>query len=321
MHHLRQSIRNLRQCELRPILRLMNGFPIQNEWYRYLPVTKRELVQGIYLTSLGWQIAPAGEAYPPPGHPETYSFSWKKGRILPEFAVVFLEEGRGAIESDFGEEKLEAGDAFFIPPGVWHRYRPEMEIGWRVRWLCFNGETLHRLRNLRHLPGKVTIVASANTSGQSETFSRLIHAVEDTSPINLLLLAGLTMEVVGELLRHRGDSEAANRSQCDEVVRRALDFIWSNCHRPITVHDVANAATVSRRTLERRFAEMEGGSVLASLRHARIDRAKSQLRDTHLSVKEIAYLCGFLDVRSFIRLFRSVCGDSPGKWRAGLIQR
>lgn len=101
----------------------------------------------------------------------------------------------------------------------------------------------------------------------------------------------------------------------DQSLVKALEFLRSNSHRPITVNDVARAVAVSRRSLERRFQEEQGMSVVVALREFRMNRAKGLLLDTRLAVKEIAYLCGFHDVRSFIRVFRGECGMSPGRWR------
>ena len=38
--------------------------------------------------------------YPPSGHPEEYSFSWQRGRILNEFQLHFIPQGAGTFESD-----------------------------------------------------------------------------------------------------------------------------------------------------------------------------------------------------------------------------
>ena len=281
-------------------------------WFCYLPVTELEIAQGAFLTSVGWQNAPAGAPYPPPGHPENYAFTWENGRVVPEWMVIFIDSGEGEVETRRMNARVRAGDVLYIPPGKWHRYRPIADIGWQARWVSFSGEMLHRLRNLEVLPDQ-SIVWSDSPEATA-AFSRLSAAVRSHHRSNSMVLAGLTIELIGHLRAPALDSVPILTEE-DQVVSKALDFLRGNSHRPITVDDVARAAAVSRRTLERRFHEQNGLSVLAVLRDFRMERARSLLLDTRLAVKEIAYLCGFSDVRSFIRLFSKECGAAPGKWR------
>jgi AraC-like DNA-binding protein len=284
----------------------------ESGWFFYLPVTEREIAQGVFLTSIGWQDAPAGAEYPPPGHPETYSFTWEKGRVVSEWMVVFVDAGEGELETRRMRAMLRPGDVLYIPPGKWHRYRPIPNVGWQVRWFTCSGEMLHRLRNFEVLPDQTTV-----WTGGSETtavFNRLSAAVRSRPQANSLVLGGLALELIGHL-QEQPTEKAGIPTGNDQTLAKALVFLRGNSHRPITVNDVARAVAVSRRTLERRFQEEKGMSVVVALRDFRMERAKSLLLDSPLAVKEIAYLCGFHEVRSFIRLFRSECGMSPGKWR------
>jgi len=36
-------------------------------------------------------------------------------------------------------QAIEAGDAFLLFPGKWHRYRPAPSTGWDEHWIGFNG--------------------------------------------------------------------------------------------------------------------------------------------------------------------------------------
>ncbi|MEI7911462.1 MAG: AraC family transcriptional regulator [Verrucomicrobiota bacterium] len=281
-------------------------------WHCYLPVTEREIAQGVFLTSIGWQDAPAGADYPPPGHPEAYAFTWDNGRVVSEWMVVFIDAGEGELETRRMQAPLRPGGVLYIPPGQWHRYRPLPNVGWQVRWFTCSGEMLHRLRKLEVLPDQCTV----GTGGSETTavFKRLAKAVRSEPQANSLVLGGLAIELIGHL-QAQPTEKAALQTTHDQSLVKALEFLRSNSHRPITVNDVARAVAVSRRSLERRFQEEQGMSVVVALREFRMNRAKGLLLDTRLAVKEIAYLCGFHDVRSFIRVFRGECGMSPGRWR------
>lgn len=77
----------------------------------------------------------------------------------------------------------------------------------------------------------------------------------------------------------------------------------------------AESFNIAPQTLRRKFKEATGQTLSAYLTSLRIDRAKALLVQTQLDVSEICAQCGYVDLSSFIRLFRSETGVSPGKYR------
>lgn len=109
--------------------------------------------------------------------------------------------------------------------------------------------------------------------------------------------------------------------RCDE--HRAVDLI-GECQRYLE-ENVSNAQfsltscaerfDIAPQTLRRKFKEATGTTLSACLTTLRIDRAKALLVETQLDIGEICAQCGYVDTSSFIRLFRSETGVSPGKYR------
>ena len=102
----------------------------------------------------------------------------------------------------------------------------------------------------------------------------------------------------------------------DLAVRAGLRFIRQNCQRAIGVEDMARAAMVSRRILEKRFRRLLQTSPYAELMRCRLDRAKEFLLDTNLKLEEIAQLCGFDNGSNFSLFFRGKAGCCPSLFRA-----
>ena len=137
-------------CSPRPAVRLTCQWFLQlrgqDAFFHYLPVSEETMNSGMYVTGLGRATIHAGDRYPPSGHPILYQFDWARGRTLPEFQLVLLTDGAGEFESEAtGNVQFEGAALLFLFPGVWHRYRPELKVGWKERWISFNGELLHRL--------------------------------------------------------------------------------------------------------------------------------------------------------------------------------
>ncbi len=101
----------------------------------------------------------------------------------------------------------------------------------------------------------------------------------------------------------------------DEVISKALQFIWHNTHRPIQVEDVLEQLDISRRTFERRFRRVVGRTPAQEIRRMRLETARSLLLDTQLTVNAIAIRCGYEYAEHFITHFGKAFGCSPIQYR------
>lgn len=102
----------------------------------------------------------------------------------------------------------------------------------------------------------------------------------------------------------------------DPAVAEATRFVHANAGRPIGVDDVAHEMTMSRRQLERRFRLALGRSVLDEIIRCRIDRARTLLLETDLTLPQIALASGFRSASYFNLVFRHKTGAPPGQFRS-----
>jgi len=101
----------------------------------------------------------------------------------------------------------------------------------------------------------------------------------------------------------------------DLAVCKALRFIHQHVDRPILVDEVAQAAGLYRRGLERRFHKYLGSTILEVCREARTSHIAKVLRESRWSLEEIAYQCGFSQSSHMTRFFTSVRGETPSAYR------
>jgi LacI family transcriptional regulator len=102
----------------------------------------------------------------------------------------------------------------------------------------------------------------------------------------------------------------------DPDLAAALRFLRDHAAEPIGVDEIVAASGLSRSSLERRFRAALGRGPLAELLRERVERARHLLTSTELSVKEVARLAGFRDVRHLCVTFRNKTGTSPARYRA-----
>lgn len=101
----------------------------------------------------------------------------------------------------------------------------------------------------------------------------------------------------------------------DTALVKALSFIRQNASSPIQVNDVAEVSGLSRRVLERRFAETLGRSPAAEIRRCHIDRAKKLLQETRQPIPEVAEAAGFCSPEHFSTYFKTTVGKTPLQFR------
>lgn len=99
-------------------------------------------------------------------------------------------------------------------------------------------------------------------------------------------------------------------------LRRALQFVRDQGRSSISVNEVAQAAGLSRRALEKRFRVFLGRSILEEIRRVRTDHMARMLVETELPVTAIAGMLGFTDAHHFARYFRSGKQMTPLRYRS-----
>jgi transcriptional regulator GlxA family with amidase domain len=92
---------------------------------------------------------------------------------------------------------------------------------------------------------------------------------------------------------------------------RAIDLMERNLEQPLSRSELASAAHVSSRQLERLFRQDLGCSPGEHYMRLRLDRARDLLKQTSLSVLEIALATGFTSASHFSRKFKSRYGYGP----------
>jgi len=112
---------------------------------------------------------------------------------------------------------------------------------------------------------------------------------------------------------------SGHANQDPELLRRLLrakDRMDAGSHEEWTVRRLARVSGVCEAHFARSFKEAFGVPPHRYLLTRRLERAKALLRDTDLSITEIAFQTGWKSLGTFGRTFRDVTGESPGELRA-----
>ncbi|MBL8612179.1 MAG: helix-turn-helix transcriptional regulator [Myxococcales bacterium] len=97
---------------------------------------------------------------------------------------------------------------------------------------------------------------------------------------------------------------------------RAKDRMDAASHEEWPVRRLAKVSGVSEAHFARSFKQAFGVPPHRYLLTRRIERARALLRETDLSITEVAFQTGWSSLGTFGRTFRDVTGESPGVIRA-----
>jgi LacI family transcriptional regulator len=101
----------------------------------------------------------------------------------------------------------------------------------------------------------------------------------------------------------------------DPHVATALAHIRRRACDGIEAGDVIKQVPLSRRTLERRFREQVGQSILREIHEVRLGRMKRFLSETNLKLDVIAHRCGFSHTSYMAAQFRKHFDMTPREFR------
>ena len=132
------------------------------------------------------------------------------------------------------------------------------------------------------------------------------------------ILADISLqEVIVHFLRLFNE----DNSDCREgfVMTQIKAFLSDNCHRRITIDEVANFAGYSKSHLSRLFKDATGISIVQYTNQLRVEKACRLIRTGDGSIEDIAYEVGFQNLNHFYKTFKKVTGSLPSTYREGLL--
>lgn len=90
-----------------------------------------------------------------------------------------------------------------------------------------------------------------------------------------------------------------------------LRAMYDNIEDPLTLDELATSAGISRRQIERQFRQLLNEAPAQTYRNIRLERARTLLTETNLSVMEVTMASGFNSNNVFSRHYKERYGETP----------
>ncbi len=134
------------------------------------------------------------------------------------------------------------------------------------------------------------------------------------------LAAAVSEQFIHERIRDRHDHQrmalTARLGVRHPKLIQVIQLMEANLEEPLSRGDLAEAAGLSSRQMERLFAKYLHKSPARYYVELRLNRARLLLLQTNMSVIDIALACGFVSASHFSKCYRDFFGKTPRRERA-----
>lgn len=246
----------------------------------------------------------------------SYSWNGLTRRDGPLCLFQYTVSGYGQVDMDGQTLRINPGQAIMLDiPGQHRYYLPEGSPHWEFLFILFRPyglekhwqEAVTRLTRTPSLPKDspaLTVLQDMVRSGLHDQIADGYQA------------SALVYRFMMELLR-ASSSRTQKRNSWPASIQLAIREIERSYQDLPSLDAIAAAAGLSKYHLVRQFKRHTGMTPIEYLSKIRVERSIALLRDSRLSIEEIARRVGYSGSSYYIKVFQRWTGFTPGEFRLG----
>ena len=223
------------------------------------------------------------------------------------YIIHYVTGGRGFYNGN----PVETGQGFLITPGSVEEYHADPDDPWELLWVVSEDKGMEKLFPAYCADRGTGIFAYDYVSAVRRTADAMVlmprRVINSTQMLELFL----------SLYKHQTDStlQRTEQSRAENYVDFALHYIHMHYQSSVSIGELTELLGVSQPYLFRIFKAVTGKSPKQYLGDYRLVQAKKLLRETELTVGEVAASVGYPDPLAFSKFFSSRQGCSPQMYR------
>lgn len=229
--------------------------------------------------------------------------------IRQHYLIHYVTRGKGRLWMNDTCYVIEKDTMFLIRPGITCVYQADKDDPWEYCWICIDGYDVENMLNNSGFD-KVNPLFFDKSNGEvRDAMLNFIFYFSKYKNNEYMLLSRL-YNIFGHMKIQMKKQQAKSIH-----VEKAIDYIYENYYKSITIIDIANYLGIDRTYLYRLFKEEYNMSPQKYLLNFRLKAAMNKLEGGNMSIAEIAYSCGFNDASAFCHQFKKVYKDTPLNYR------
>ncbi|WP_042198869.1 helix-turn-helix transcriptional regulator [Paenibacillus camerounensis] len=157
--------------------------------------------------------------------------------------------------------------------------------------------------------------SSGNQQRITMLFQQLISLSRQETLYNEAMLHYAVSLLAMEITQVFLDSLFNRNRNISPVVYTIMEWITANCHKPLSLQEIADEFHYNAAYLSSLFKKETGMKLIYFLNKSRIDISKNLMSSNNISIKEAAFSCGFHDEKYFMKLFKMYEGITPQQYK------
>lgn len=237
-------------------------------------------------------------------------------RVVPYYIMSYHKAGRAKLRVGDRHYEIEPGTVICLPPNVEHDHYKDTKEETEFLWWHFTYDIAGVMDALKMFDIPVTF-RLRNTERFEEVFHQFVQCTSGTSYLpQSILKQAKALELLYLLLENalsKNEAELSGLSTSNFL--GILSRIVRYPEQPVSLNELSQELHMHPTYISNRFKELFGKSPMQVHREMRVQRAKTLLISSEMSVTEIAQAVGFTEIPNFNRLFKSYVGLSPKQFR------
>ncbi len=282
---------------------------------RYFGISQTDEAWGLVVTTIGYQPVPPHSSYPLSQHPESHVFDPENGRMLKEYQLIYISEGRGWFRSSSCRRReVRAGTMILLFPGEWHTYEPDPDCGWFEYWVGFRGEEMDRRVTSGFFSPRNPVFDIGFSPAVISLYEDMANYAAEEKSAYQQMISGIVLYLLGFVyFRQRNavfdDSLAVNKiNEARAIMKQDGGYLLS----PESIAARLGVGYSWFRKMFKRYVDVSPAQYQANIR---LLKAKELLESTDMCVTDMAYALGFETVSQFSTFFRKKTGSPPLQYR------
>lgn len=152
-------------------------------------------------------------------------------------------------------------------------------------------------------------------------FCDMLDEYEHYSDASDLILRGMLHQLIMTVIRfHLPENPTDIRlEQSDTVILQAMKYLDNNYMNDPSMTETAKYVGLSPSYFSRLFKQALGDTYSEYLNRVKVEKARSLLLSTNLSITNIAQQCGFQNSNYFCNITKKLLGETPSSLRKNTI--
>ena len=245
---------------------------------------------------------------------------WREEAHVHDFCeIMYIADGCGTVTVNGKRHEIRKGDIVIYNADLIHEEESSNDKPMALYFMALGGLRLTELPGNHLLPPGLDFIYPAGKYADifAACFERMIPEFEKKEPFFAEITQNLAMTLVMYMFRiiNEQNTEASQLLQSNASVRLATIYIQNHLHEAMTLEEIAKHCHMSKFYLSHQFTQVQGISLSKYILQSRITKSMQLLRETTMSVKEIAEAVGFHDVPYFCRTFKKETNLTPLQYR------